>query len=203
MCDDMQGVKFNFTEQQVQYLVANFADTKNAELAARLGCGESTVHRWARQLGLTKSREYMVQCNRNSLEQCWEHNRIFGNAGHAYIVEAGKPYRFKKGERPIDRLGEEGEARRRKKSSATRNDIIRRERLRIKWGLPQLTKIKLVLDEKAGQLQRMARYALKQRGYIVSRGAKVIYYNGSTRRSAVVERNAVKKGLTILSVQER
>ncbi len=199
----MQGVKFNFTEQQVQYLVANFADTKNAELAARLGCGESTVHRLARQLGLTKSREYMVRCNRNSLEACWLANKGEGNHGKNNLIIYGARYRFKKGERPIDRIGAEGEARRLEKVRAKRNELIRRERLRIKWGLPQLSKIKLVLDEKAGQLQRMSRYALKQKGYIVTRGAKVIYYDGSTQRSAIVERNARKKGLTILSIQER
>ena len=184
-------------------MVENFADTKNAELAARLGCGESTVHRLARQLGLTKSREYMVRCNRNSLEACWLANKGEGNHGKNNLIIYGARYRFKKGERPIDRIGAEGEARRLEKVRAKRNELIRRERLRIKWGLPQLTKIKLVLDEKAGQLQRMSRYALKQKGYIVTRGAKVIYYDGSTQRSAIVERNARKKGLTILSIQER
>ncbi len=199
----MQGKKINFTDEQLAWLSAHFADTKNAEIAARLGCGESTLHRVARRLGLKKSREFMSSVNRASLEACWQANKGEGNHGKKNLVVHGVRYRFKKGERPIDRHGAEGEARRRKKLRATRNDIIRRERLRIKWGLPQLTKIKLVLDKKAGQLQRMARYALKQRGYIVSRGAKVIYYDGSTQRSAIVERNAVKKGLTILSIQEQ
>lgn len=199
----MQGIKITFTEAQVAWLVANFADTKNDELCERLGCGGSTLHRWARKLGLTKSRDYMANCNRASLEACWEHNKIFGNDGKRNLIVHGVKYRFKKGERPIDRLGEEGERRRIETLRKTRNELLRRERLRIKWGLSQLTNIKLVLDSSAGQRQRSVRYSLKRRGYIVSRGAKVIYYDGSTKRSAIVERNAEKKGLTILSIQEQ
>lgn len=195
----MQGIKITFTEAQVAWLVANFADTKNDELCERLGCGGSTLHRWARKLGLTKSRDYMANCNRASLEACWEHNKIFGNDGKRNLIVHGVKYRFKKGTTNVDRLGVEAEKRRMQKSVISRNETIRRERMRINWGLPQRTRLKLTSNKS----QISTRHALKQRGYIVSRGAKVIYYDGSTQRSAIVERNARKKGLTILSIQER
>lgn len=189
----MQGKKINFTDEQLAWLSAHFADTKNAELAARLGCGESTLHRVARRLGLKKSREFMAGVNRASLEACWQANKGEGNHGKKNLVVHGVRYRFKKGERPIDRLGAEGEAKRCEKLKATRQRLIRRERLRQKWGLPQLTNIKLGCRKEHIPM----RYALKKRGYIVSRGAKVIYYDDSTRRSAVVERHAEKKGLQL------
>ena len=195
----MQGVKFNFTDAQVAWLTANYADMKNAELCEELGCGGSTLHRWARQLGLTKSREHMERTNLNALEAAWEHNRIFGNSGNANIIELGKPYRYKKGVRPIDRHGAEGEARRKAKLSETRQKMIRSERLRIKWGLPQRTKIRFVFDHDHNQV--MMRHNFKRHGYIVTRGARVIYWDENTKRSAIMERNASKKGLIVKQIE--
>lgn len=42
-----------------EYLRDNFSDTSNAELAKQLGADVKTIRRWARKLGLEKSKEFM------------------------------------------------------------------------------------------------------------------------------------------------
>ena len=188
-----QGKKFYFTKEQLMYLIENFATTKNMELAAHLGCGESTLHRTARKMGLKKDREFMERLNSESLAACHAANRGTGNSGKKNLLKHGVKYRFKKGERPVDRLGEEGERRRIEKLRKTRTALIRRERVRINWGLPQLTNIKLGCRHEHIPM----RYQLRKKGYIAERGAKVIYYDDSTNRSALMEKHATAMGLTI------
>lgn len=174
------------------YLIENFATTKNMELAAHLGCGESTLHRTARKMGLKKDREFMMRLNSESLAACHAANRGTGNSGKKNLLKHGVKYRFKKGERPVDRLGEEGERRRIEKLRKTRNELIRKERMRINWGLPQHTNIKL-----GSRTEHIPmRYQLRLKGYIAARGAKVIYYNNDTQRSALMEKHATAMGLT-------
>ena len=74
-------------------------------------------------------------------------------------------------------------------------DTIRRERLRIKWGLEHRTKLKL---EREPGTRSDYRHALKKRGYIIPcRGSLVAYYTDETQRSTLVERRATNHGLTI------
>lgn len=195
----MQGVKRIFSEAEVEYLKAHFADTKNAELAAHLRCGETTLHRTARKMGLKKSAEHMKRCQRHTAEQAAKANRASGgNAGKANLLKYGTKYQFKKGTTNADRLGVEAEKRRMQKAVISRNETIRRERMRINWGLPQRTRLKLTSNKS----QIYTRHALKIRGYLVSRGAKVIYYSNETQRNTTVEDNAAMCGLKILPYEQ-
>lgn len=51
--------KITLTPEQERWLVAHFRHTTNPEIARRLGISETTMHRFARELGLTKSRQHM------------------------------------------------------------------------------------------------------------------------------------------------
>jgi hypothetical protein len=191
----MKGKKVELTTQQERWLVNNFADTSNAECAEYCGCNWRTVVRKARELGLTKSREYMLAARRKGQEMAAIMNRGEGNRGKENLLRYGRQYQFRKGESNVQRLGEAKERERIRKSHEARNKTIASERVRIKWGFEQKTRLRLVRQPK----QWIAyRNTMKRRGYIASRGSREIYYNEDTNRSAAVEHNATKAGLIIL-----
>ena len=134
----MRGRKKLWQQWQLDYLVANYADTRNEDIIEMLGVSRSTVYRMTVHLGLQKPRELWVQNFR---------------------------------------------------------DTIRRERLRIKWGLEQRTKLRL---GKEPRKRADYRHALKKRGYIIPvPGSREVYYTDESKRSALVERRATSHGLTI------
>lgn len=190
----MKGKKVELTTQQEQWLVNNFADTSNAECAEYCGCNWRTVVRKARELGLAKSREFMVAASLRGVETMRMMNKGEGNKGKANLLKHGVKYRFKKGETPLQRLGEERERERVRKVHEKRNETIRRDRVRINWGFEQKTKMRLVRQPRQW---RSYRYTMGKRGYIVERGSRVICYDENTNRSAYVEKNAQQAGLII------
>ena len=56
------SAKITLTQRQEAWLCRHFRNTRNAELAARLGISESSLRRFARSLGLTKTPQFMRKC---------------------------------------------------------------------------------------------------------------------------------------------
>lgn len=190
----MKGKKVELTTQQEKWLANNFADTSNAECAIHLHCGWRTVVRKARAMGLVKSREFMERSWRKGVETMRILNNGEGNQGKVNLLKYGVPYRFKKGENYKNRCTEEQWAEMHRKAREARNETIRRDRIRIKWGFEQKTKLRLVQQPRQW---RTYRYTMGKRGYIVERGSRVICYDENTNRSAFVEKNAQQAGLII------
>lgn len=190
----MKGKKTELTDEQRLWLMEHFADTKNEDCARRCGCSVRTVIRMARSMGLTKSREFMVATQRHASDEARIMNRGEGNRGKENLLRYGARYQFRKGESNVQRLGEEKERERIRKSHEARNKTIASERARIKWGFEQKTRLRLVRQPKQWINYRNT---MKRRGYIANRGSREIYYNEKTDRSAAVENNATKAGLII------
>lgn len=192
----MRGKQTQWQQWQLDYLIANFADTKNEELTAHIGVSLRTMHRMASALGLRKSPEFMVRCHAATVAAAAAANReTGGNAGKINLLRNCHRFWFRKGETLRDRIGEERERESRRKSREKRNETIRKERMRINWGLEQRTRMKLVCEPTE---RTSYRNRLKKRGYIVpAHGSRVVYYTDETQRSALVERRATSHGLII------
>lgn len=189
--------KIVLTDDQQQWLRDNYATTLNKDCAAHLGISESSVHRWARQLGLTKDPDWFHALVMERVRMMAAVNRGPGNHGKKNLLIYGAPHRFKKGVTSRERLGDEKELQRLEKSAATRRETIRKERMRINWGFEQQTRLKIGHDRK----RALTRYALKKRGYIIpERAARVAYWDSNTNRSPIVEQHAADRGITIASI---
>lgn len=191
----MKGVEVKFTVEQEMWLEIHFPDTSNADCAKFCGCSPRTIVRQARRMGLAKSCEFMVAERRKGQKLAAIMNRGEGNRGKENLLRYGPRYQFQKGITSLQRIGEERERERVRKAHETRNKTIASERVRIKWGFEQKTKMRLVRQPTQW---RSYRYTMSRRGYIVARGSREIYYNEDTNRSAAVENNATKAGLIIL-----
>ena len=189
--------KIVLTGEQQQWLRDNYATTLNKDCATHLGISESSVHRWARAMGLKKDPEWFHSILLERCRMMAEANRGEGNRGKSNLMNGAKT-RFRKGQTNIQRYGEENERRRIQRAAATRRETIRKERMRVRWGLPQQTKLRVTSNRKATE----ARYALKRRGYIIpGRGSMEAYWHDNTTRSTVVESNAARVGIKVQPVE--
>lgn len=188
--------KIVLTDDQQQWLRDNYATTLNKDCAAHLGISESSVHRWARQLGLTKDPDWFHALVMERVRMMAAVNRGPGNHGKKNL-HLGEPHRFRKGQTNRERYGEENERRRIQRAAATRRETIRKERMRVRWGLPQETKLRVIQNRKASYI----RHSLKRAGYILQgRCAWEAYYTADTHRIPSLEQSAQQNGITISSL---
>lgn len=173
--------KITMTPAQREWMRAHFKHTKNDEIVARFGWSHSTMHRFARELGLTKTPQYMRKCQ--------EHTTACAVASHlkngtyppkGYIIPKSEQFRFKPGRK-------ESEATKRKRlaqAAATRRQTIKEERARISFGIPQRTKLRLIAQPRIAIMQRLY---LRKHGYHIERGSLVAYYDDQTVRCPKIE----------------
>jgi len=76
--------------------------------------------------------------------------------------------------------------------SRSRRSIIKREKARVLFGLPQKTNIKVVGNKERVVLKSI----LKSFGYLVIPGHNTLYYNEELKRRPIRESNGQKMGLT-------
>lgn len=86
------------TDLQADYLRRAYPVTKNKDLAYELGISESSVHRWARKLGLRKTPDHINRCREHSQKCAYEANRANGfeaQRSHMNTVKhLGESYRY-------------------------------------------------------------------------------------------------------------
>ncbi len=104
---------FRWTEERLRFLYENFARNSNQSIADALGCDKQCVTNKAHSLRMRKDKAYSDMVH----------------------TETSKPYRYKKGHVIPEDV--------RKRRDTTRAELVRIERIRLKYGLSQRTKIKL------------------------------------------------------------
>ena len=173
------------TGKDLQYLKESYKHETNKVLAKRMGMSTSSISRLARNFGLQKSREHLLEVKRESIARATRIKRTNNWPPKGYIIPGSEKHRFKKGE--PSRLTPEQDKERMRKAHESMRITIAKERMRINWGLDQKTKMKLV---RAPHKQASYRYMLKKIGYIVDKGSKDIYYPNEEMRKKKVERYA-------------
>ena len=88
----------------------------------------------------------------------------------------------------------------RKKRKTTLANIIKSERLRIKYGLPQRTnRVFSMLTAKENMAEIRRRYELRKRGYVVLLNGRTVLYDAATKRSDRKESNLTKLGYEFIA----
>lgn len=173
--------KIELTPKEEAWLLRNFCRTKNDEILERLQVSGSWLHRYAREHGLVKTRQFQKGCQAHAAAMAKKSHLKNGTyPPKGYIIPGSERYRFKPGHK------ETAAAKRRRvaKSTETRNRTIREERARVNFGVHQLTKLRLVSRPKK---VIEIRWYLKNRGYHIERGSMVARYDETTRRCPKIE----------------
>lgn len=137
----MKGVKIVWTEEMIQKLRDEFPVRITIDICKEIGVSLRSAIRKARELGLDKApgfleerRQEIQRRARNGLKKTSKTGGRFKKGQHAC-----PEHEFKPGHKE----SEESKRKRVAKLSKTRKELILRERTRLKYGLPQQTKIRL------------------------------------------------------------
>ncbi len=171
---------------KVERLRKMFKNTPNDVIMEKLGVSFSTLHRTARALGLTKTKQFMRKCQRNAADKAKESHIIHGTfPPKGYIIPGSEKHRFKSGETSLQRLGARKERQRLEKSAETRRQLLKEERARRMFGVPQQTKLRV---RNRGRKFHLNTWYLRSRGYEVDVNNLVAWYDENTNRCPVLEK---------------
>lgn len=204
-------------DEQKDWLVKWYPTTECNRLSAAMGISDYKLHCLAREMGLKKSEKGLEAIRRrrdkraaasNEKNGCYDRKR-----GHpvSAATMAGRARRFEE-----ERLGLRENAQMRIKRedperykrwignlSAERRESIRKEKMRMVYGLERKTNIGLALCPYKLS-QRQHRYNALRRGYVLAEGCEegnpdryIIYYDKETKRSEKFEANCIKDGFMI------
>lgn len=171
---------------KVERLRKMFKNTPNDVIMEKLEISLSTLHRTDRALGLTKTKQFMTKCQRNTAAKAKESHLIHGTyPPKGYIIPGSEEHRFKPGETPLQRLGARKERQRVAKSAASMAQTRRSEKARRVFGLPQQTKLRVL---NRGRKFHLNTWYLRSRGYEVDVKNLVAWYDDNTNRCPRLER---------------
>lgn len=205
-------------EEQEAWLREWYPVTENKRLAKAIGCGVEAMRCYARRLGITgKSEKGMAAIHKRqgkAAAKTNERNGCFDRKRGKPISEAtrqGQLRRWRdikegKREHPIIALKNKNPkayAKNMQQRSVTRKEMIRKEKMRIVYGLERKTNLKIVVLKKYTQSQTHRRWSALRRGYLLDEdcsegqpGRYVIYYDDETQRSEKFEQNCIEDGFT-------
>jgi len=210
------------TDEQREWLCRWFPEEENSRLMAASGMSHATLHRFARELGLTKSPKGMKRIKRRQARHI---KRVCEKNGYYDSIRGRKPseacrkatarmwqeVREGKREHPAIIMKRENPRKYRQwvqHMSDERRDTIRKEKRRVLYGMERKTRLRIVLC-KYTKRQVSHRYNALKRGYIIMEDCSEqsgerynIYYDDKTQRSQRFEQNLEKDGFHVKEWRE-
>jgi hypothetical protein len=202
-------------DEQREWLCRWFPTIENKRLAKAMGISDYKLHEFARELGLTKSeaglkairkRRDKAAARTNERNGCYDRKR--GHPPSETTLEGNRKRweETRQGLRecPMTMLKKHYPKKYMeaiKKKSHERRETIRKEKLRMMYGLDRKTRLKPVVLVPYKRSQTHHRNSALRRGYLLdvdcsegSPGRYVIYYDDETQRSERFEQNCIKDG---------
>lgn len=205
------------TAEQEAWLRLYYPVTENPVLLKVSGMCHSTLHRYARRWGLTKSakglkgiRKRQVRQIKKTCEKTGYYASIRGRQPSEATREGTRKMwqevREGKRESPIRVMKRKNPRRYQRwldRRAAVRKEQIRKEKLRVSYGLERKTKLKCVVMCKYTRRQVSHRHNALKYGYFLSEDQSesggeryVIFYDDDTVRRPKFEENCIKDGFT-------
>lgn len=206
------------TDEQREWLARWFPEMPNALLLKASGMSHSTMHRFARELGLVKSEKGRRRIIRYQAKICKQVNEANGyydslrgrpcsEATRQGTAQMWQDIREGRREHPFAIMKRRSPARYRKymqRKSEERRETIRKETRRMLYGLERQTRLKCIVLRPYTKRQTSHRYNALKRGYIVMADCSEqsgerynIYYDQDTQRAPLFEKHLVEDGFAI------
>ncbi len=220
---DIAGVvyKYFLTEDQREWFIKWFPEVENSRLMETSGMKSSTLHRFARELGLVKSRRGLHRIKKRQaagVKKKLEANGYYvslrgkpvSEACHAGTVRMWQEIREGKRLHPIRKMKKDNPRKyrqRRQRISESRKRLFAKEKLRIKYGLGRKTRLHIPLAPYT-RSQTSHRHNALKRGYFFYDGKLtdndryIIFYDDRTRRSERFEENLRKDHFNVIRYEE-
>jgi hypothetical protein len=211
----VRGVKTYYLTPEVEaHFIRLFPVTLNRDMMRIFGISFVTMQRFKRQLGLTKNKKVIIRKQAEVCKKVCEENGYYdsirGKAPSEATTEGTRKMwqeiREGKREHPafvMKRINPKKYQQWMEKKRKERRETIRKEKLRMLYGLERKTKLKTIVMNPYTRSQTHRRHNALKRGYLLdedcsegSPGRYVIYYDDETQRSAKFEANCIKDGFT-------
>lgn len=201
---------YYLTPELKAHFIRLYPVTMNRDMMRMFGISFSTVQRFKRSLGLEKKMRTIRRKHAKMIKRICEksgyYDSIRGIAPSEACKEASKKLR-ETGWNPLKGMRHKNNRkyhRLMQARSEKRKELIRKERLRIDWGLEAKTKI-IPYDPYGGR-RTSFRNTAKKVGYIpgnahIPAERWTIYFNESTRRGARREQNGIALGFKFEQVK--
>ena len=181
----------------------------NIRLMRWFGVSFSTIHRFRRELGLSKDMKAIYREHARDVKRVCERNGYYaslrGRAPSEACVEATRRLRAG-GFVPMTRLRETNPRKYRRvcrKRAEAWRETRRKERGRVALGLPQKTKFRIVLHPMSHAAYAQKHAMIKQNNYFADPDhSSWVCYDAETRRSPRREATAVRHGLRVVPADE-
>ena len=202
------------TPEQREWLCKWFPEEENSRLLAASGMSHSTLHRFARQFHLTKSKAGMKRIKRRQaaqIKRVCERNGYYDSLRGRPVSEATRQgtarmwQEIHEGKREPPTRVMKRKNPQKYRQYMQRRETIRKEFLRVKYGLERKTRLRCIVMCKYTRSQTCHRYNALRRGYYVMEDCSEqsgerynIYYDDQTHRSEKFEKNLRNDGFNIL-----
>ena len=215
-----QRVKaFVLSDEQKAWLCKWFPEVENSLLSEASGMSLSALHRFARELGLTKSVKGLHGIMKRQAKLCKKTNEANGyydslrgrpvsEACRKATAQMWQDIRDGKREHPFRVMKRTNPRKYRnwmRRKSEERKETIRKEKRRILLGLKRKTRLTTVVMCRFTKSQMAHRYNALKRGYILMQDCSEqggerynIYYDDQTERAPIFERHLLADGFRIL-----
>lgn len=211
--------KYVLTDEQLEWLFRWFPEVENTRLMKASGMSHGTLHRFAREFGLTKSEKGLRGIKRRQaahVKKTCEANGYYDSLRGKPVSEACRLGAEKMLQErreglvpsPMQLLKQKDPRRYKKvckQRSILRKEMIRKEQYRAKHYLPRKTKLKIIVAQPYRRSQLARRYNALKRGYIIMQDCSEeggerynIYYDDDTERSERFENNLKNDGFRVM-----
>lgn len=188
--------------------------TMNPRLMELFGLSHTTLHRFARELGLKKDMNVIHRKHAQQVKNICEKNGYYDSIRGKSPSEAtleGIRRKHAEGFCPLRTLKEKHPRKYKKylqARSEQRKALMAKERKLLDYGLTPHTNLHIV-QQAYTRSQSMHRVKAKKRGYILGDPSEwnnerfTIYYDSNTKRTPTFERNCNKNGFTFRHISTR
>ena len=209
----VRGVKtYYLTPELEAHFRRLFPVTLNRDMMRLFGLSFVTMQRFKRQLGLTKNKKVIIRkqaevCKKVCEQNGW-YDSLRGKPVSEACQEATRQLRAS-GFHPMKVLKKKNPRKYRRileQRSERRKELMRRERLRVDWGLGRQTNLHIPYDP-YGRKRATFRNTCKRAGYIPGKAHDpaerwIIYYTPDTIRGTIRERNGQRLGFRFESINK-
>ena len=217
-----EGCQYTYTivltPEQEAWLRRWYPEEENSRLMKASGMSHSTLHRFAREFGLTKSPAGWKRIKKRQaahIKRVCEKNGYYDSLRGKQPSEACRKASAKmwdeihegKRDHPFKIMRRKNPRKYQKcmqRKSEQRKETIRREMQRVVYGLERKTRLKCIVMYKFTSSQLNHRSNALKRGYIIMEDCSEqsgerynIYYDELTERSALFEKNLIADGFTL------
>ena len=187
-----------------------FPKNSNRRMMTWFGISFSTLQRFKRELGLQKDmraiRKQLAKDIKKTCEKNGYYDSLRGHAPSEACQEAARKM-WADGFHPLKQLKANNPRRYKlimRKRSELHKEIVRKERMRMVYGLERRTKLRLPLNSLTHAASACKYMMIRECNYFADPDgdSHIICYDSETRRSARREATAAKHGLKVVEADE-